>query len=244
MKKIFLGLSVLLAGVMASGCLGDDSSYKNEYYAVCGFDYALDQYDKDSVVNHFDNGFIFVEGAFYFYNKGTEDDLQGGFGLSMKCDPVVEAGHVSRSLLAVCDTTGHSKSTGFAVFRQSSEMPDYGITFNFSNESASYTQIKGMYVCNTNYLANVMVHGDGDIPAFQEGDYLRLTVTSDKGATASIDLASFKDGKLSYIHDWTAWDVSKIGYFKSLQFSMSSNRSDIPLYCCLDDVTAFVHVEY
>jgi len=244
MKKIFLGLSVILTLVLASSCLkNQNSSYKNEYYAVCGFDYSLDQY-KDSVLNYFRSGYLFAEGALFFYDKGDEDELAGGFGLSMKCDPVVKPGHKTRSVMAVCDTAAYRESTGFAVFRQSSQMPDYGITFNYASEPDCYAQIRGMFVCNTNYMANIMAYGQDGIPAFREGDYLRLTVNSDSGASSSIDLASFKDGKLTYIHDWTSWDVSKVGAFKALQFTLTSNRSDIPLYCCLDDVTAYVHVEY
>ena len=44
--------------------------------------------------------------------------------------------------------------------------------------------------------------------------------------------------------EWTAVKCETISNFQYLDFSLSSNRQDIPLRVCIDDLVAYIDVEF
>jgi hypothetical protein len=246
MKKTRLFLSLLALAAVATSCLDDDDSYKQNYTAYCNFEFTDLEYvlGEDSV--YFDADYFMGDASLYFYTSHEGSDaFLGGFALSGKHDPVVASGHESSSVLAVCDTTGAANSTGFTVFYQSASMPDHDITFGYANRGECSATLNGMYVCNTNYMANLIVYGTTSIPAFSEGDYLKLRVSSDTGKSDTVTLAEWPaGGTLSYIHDWTAFVTSNVGTYSELNFEFVTNRTDLPLYCCIDGLTSYIQLKF
>ena len=228
MKKIYI---VLLAAVLATACL--KGSYESNYNAVCNFEF-VDIQNIDSIYHKNSFG----EGGFIFCNKndGTSEDIKGGFIFSMLCDTTYKAGHVSRSPFCVADTTAIGKC--FLVYWKQDEasMPEHDIVFASSQYGTATP--KNCYINNTNEVANIAMFGKDGVPAFAEGDYLKLTVSATlnnvvKEKKAEIFLAKY-EGTLKVLTDWTKFDISGLGDFDYLDFNLSSNRSDLPMRCCMD----------
>jgi len=182
--------------------------------------------------------------------KVEDGDGNEGFGRSMLCDTTYASGHKRETLplFSVADTTGSSYSEIFMFYHQSPGSPvSDGIKFNAGSLENATCTAYCVYVNNTNYLANLVQFGMDGIPAFSQGDELVVTFTGKLNGTETKSVSkklAFYDGNgLTYLHDWTLVDLTSIGQFTSMDVKLTSTRSDIPLYCCLDDLTVYVYAK-
>ena len=103
------------------------------------------------------------------------------------------------------------------------------------------TLVHSVDLTNTTYTLLAFrdgnVGGFGSVVQYQDGDYLRLTITGYDAiggagsATGSvdIDLANYGgagSGDDVYLTDWTTFDLSSLGAVQSLRFSIDSNVVD------------------
>lgn len=234
MKKLLIAL---VGVALMTSCL--KGSYKSDYTATCSFEFSEAFSDSLYYKTYFsDGGFVFNS----FRNNA--DEIPGGFMISMKCDPVYKAGHVSRSPYCVADTTALGKC--FLVFRQLDDksMPEHDIIFISTEIGAALPKL--CYINNTNEVANIAKFGKGEIPAFAEGDYLKMTISATlnnnvKDAKVEAYLAKY-EGSLKVITDWKLVDLNPLGDFDSLDIVLSSNRTDIPMNFCMDEFVARVSI--
>ena len=56
-------------------------------------------------------------------------------------------------------------------------------------------------------------------------------------------LAEYTDSGLNMIDSWKRFDLTKLGDFDYLEFSILSNVDDVPLYCCIDGMVVSVDLE-
>ena len=245
----------------ATSCL--KGSYEVTDYIISDFD-ALDRHyivELDSVYNilpFIDRGYIGYNNRHRDYDPSTDPSdasvtvreygyFTGGFSLSMKCDSLVKEGHVTRSEYCVADSTGHRFSAVFAVYYQNpdpAQMPDHDIVFVSSVFGSCTPSV--CFVQNTNATVNLVRYGDADIPPFAQGDYIKLQAVGildgKTSAPAEMYLANYDGNGLSVVKKWTEFNLSPVGDFDYLDFTLSSNRTDIPLFFCLDDLNCRIQL--
>lgn len=244
MKRVFnLAITAVLAMLMLNSCL-DGGGIEQKYHPVETFDYVnfLTE-NPDSLYN---GSLFYGSSSVHVFNVHNDEDKNflGGFTISMKCDPVLKEGHQTRSPYCVADSTAAPDSPkGFAVFYQNPDpevMKEHDIVF-FAEGQCTAMQA---YICNTNLVANLVKYGNDEIPKFQEGDYLKVNFKSylkDKEVgSKTFDLAKY-EGSLSVVTDWKCIDLSGLGIYSSIDITLSSNRTDIPLYFCLDELISMVY---
>ena len=100
---------------------------------------------------------------------------------------------------------------------------------------------------NNTYAALSMQDGDAYSKKFAAGDWFKVTATGYKEdgtqtGTADIYLADFRDGKSYICAAWTKVDLSALGTFNKVAFTISSRDvgdygMNTPAYFCIDDVT-------
>lgn len=108
--------------------------------------------------------------------------------------------------------------------------------------------VPGMYVCNTAWVVNAILNGDGmssDQGApFGENDWFKLTVhgyLNGVEVNAKVDVALATG--TSYIADWTYVDLSGLGEVDEISFVLSSSKQNeygmtTPAYFCIDNFGA------
>ena len=144
----------------------------------------------------------------------------------------------------------------FAVFYDNpdqAEMPKYDISF--ANAHIGTCNLQGCLVINTTQVVNYVVNN------FKDDDYLKLTATGysvldaqgkelkepQETGKAEIFLAKYSSSeevKDSVITNWTVFDLSKLGDVDVVDFSIESNRGEVPPYFCFDLFTANIHIKY
>lgn len=240
---IIAGLAIAAS---VSGCA--NGSYHSEYTAFCTFEYTdATLYGADSL--YYEDNFS-QAGTFAFLSKRSDDgsEFLGGFMLSLMKDTVYVKDHFTeRSRYCVAsDSTGAYNSTGFAIFYDSkNSMPEHSVSFLYAS-SGGVCSLSRVMVANTNETVNTARFGHGEVPAFQQGDYLKINVTGflngEETASASYTLANYDGNGLNVATGWKQMDIGKIGQFDYLDFSLESNRTDLPLYCCVDEIAAKVSI--
>lgn len=104
-----------------------------------------------------------------------------------------------------------------------------------------------IYVANTTVNVARIVGLDGGTP-FGEGDWIKLTITgiNDSSAKSPVEvmLADFRGGKTEYVKGWLKVDISSIGDFDVMNFSVTSNRDDIFPDVCFNNLYVSVSVSY
>ncbi|MBQ7689913.1 MAG: DUF4465 domain-containing protein [Muribaculaceae bacterium] len=112
------------------------------------------------------------------------------------------------------------------------------------NDGEQYEAL-GVYVTNHTWPYYSYTNGDGFARAFdQEGDYFKLIAhgidaSGDEIGTAEFMLASFNNGQLQAVNQWTWWDLSSLGMVDQINFTMdSSDKGDWGIntakYFCMD----------
>jgi len=139
--------------------------------------------------------------------------------------------------------------------------PNYGVCFMFGADtridisSDEATVVPGMYVTNSAYTVNSILHGDAFADAFTaaNGDYLTLVITGLEAdrttptGTVEVSLADFRtataaagessDGNV--LTQWKWVDLTPLGAVKALKLShQSSKYYEVPAYVCVDQIGA------
>ena len=103
-----------------------------------------------------------------------------------------------------------------------------------------------LMINNNTYAALSMKEGDAYAKKFEAGDWFKVTATGYKEdgtqtGTADIYLADFREGKTYICAEWTKVDLSALGTFNKVAFTISSSDvgdygMNTPAYFCIDNV--------
>ncbi len=241
-SRILLAISI---AACISSCM--KGGYETSFTGVGNFEYS--DTSKYFVNGIYDKQDLIMASASLSFNGKRNDDGEffGGVMAGIRRDSVYLEGYVPKSLYTVCDPYGGAgKSSGFGIlFDSKGAMPEHEVSFLYSNIGTC--TLSALAVANTTYIVNTIMFGLNGIPAFESGDYLTLKVTAirdgQKASSASIDLAKHNGKSLEIITKWTAMDVTAIGSFEYLDLDLESNRTDLPLYCCIDNLVANVTIK-
>ena len=247
--KLSLAALIVLAAV---SCKEPQRSTAN-FVEVTPFD--MDEY---SIEVYFQDGILFApmlswdELSFYYsssdeVNKG----FRGGFRVS-----VLKANDESseeQAMVTSADPAGGSEGTkGYAVFSQTSSMPEYSIKYSLSNYYSATVTAYGCNVCNTLY--NKRMADEGKI---SPGDYLKVKAEFFNGKTfiGSIDkyLIDYVSGaELKMENECTGWAMvtdsgtagSSFSGFDAVLITVETSGSYIDPAFCLDNYSVRMNDEY
>ena len=244
-KMMIRGALVGVVVLLATSCF-DTGDYKTKYesYIVVGFEPEMEYDWADFVDEWFDHGKDTVSffpnfrwGPGYFFAKLDDQKVfQGGTALCRGKDTDASAEREPSCFAVYDENVGNQKSHAYAVFHQASMMPEHFIQIYLPTTESSCAA-ESMYVHNVQAVVQAVKHGVGlaDGP-FQAEDYLLLTVTGMKGTSVTGTMeVKLVDGT-SFIKEWTKVDITDLGSIDTIEFKLTSNRPDLPLYCCLDDL--------
>ena len=118
-------------------------------------------------------------------------------------------------------------------------LPDYDI--QFLNEDYGTCVPSGCYVNNTSPVVKTIKE------RFHLGDRLTLKAVGylDGKMASSVEmlLADYSAQKDSVVTVWTPFELSKLGTVDRIDFELLSTK-EIPLYFCMDNMTATVSLSY
>lgn len=248
LRKVMV-LSCIVGLALATAGCNIKGSYKSNFISLCNFNYTdvESTYGPDSL--YFESVIPDPSGSMTFNNKLNEiNGFGGGFLLSALRDTTFKAGYF-KSAYSVADTSKATlKDNGFAVYSENLDknyMPAHSISFIYSD--IGQCTARGVQVCNTNKLANIIMFGAGGVPKFEVGDYLTVKFTGYLGTsvTGSVEekLAECTGSGLTLLRGWKTVDLTKIGSFTNIEISFVSNRDDLPHDVCVDNFIASVNIE-
>ncbi len=237
MRKLVF--AALAAVCMISCTKGAD--FFQKYYEISTFEYSGIDYDKvfgaDSIYVGSPNDIGIGWGQdFAFGHKVSEATHLGGFSLSyMKpaglADAVKPEGYV-KSLYRVSGPVRAAKNT-YAVFRQSYEMP--AKDFEFLNPTYGTCLPKICWVNNSELVYDALVSKPGATLTLKATGYLKKTATG----SAEIKLAAD-----TVMYNWTKFDLTGLGSIDEIDFQLIASDPAIPLYVCMDELSAEISIEY
>lgn len=254
MKKVLNHLLVVFfAAFSVVSCL-PEAGFSQTAVVEANFEYTAVDYDADSLFykTTFGDGvgwgalgflhkvdtlsWTFEGGVLLSYKKGVKYDPADTVALA-KSDSLVFAQDRYR-VNSVKDTLNDNSYLVYYQNPDSSKMPEHDVVFLIQENGTCTAQ--QCFVNNTSYVAYKVAQ------TFQPGDRLTLKATGYlKGAKtgeASISLADFSAQKDSIVHNWTSFDLSKLGVFDAIDFDVLSTREDVPAYFCMDYFTASVTI--
>lgn len=245
MKRLLLIISIVFA---VSSCFGDGPMTTRSYTMVANFEYTgenyLDIFGPDSLYFGIkEPGFSNADFLFYHNVDTLKEQFNGGFLISYLDIPKSEVTDSLENNAYRVNTVQSPGRNTFIVFHQNdneSLMPKRDSEFRWTKYGTCV--MTGCYVNNT-----VMV-ADSLRARFEPGDKLILKATGwlndQKTGEAEVTLADFSAKKDSIVSKWTAFDLSKLGSVKYVDFEIISTQDDFPLYVCIDSITAQVDLEY
>lgn len=223
-----------------TACL-PESRMQTTYTAVATFEFIGTDFGKDSLYMDSKYGYGFSWDDLAFFHKLTEDKTThlGGFMLSRlksTSDPALD------STWRVASGRGYMGSETYIVHYTnpfSSNMPDHDI--QFLNEDYGTCVPSGCYVNNTSLVVKTIKE------RFHLGDRLTLKAVGylDGKMASSVEmlLADYSAQKDSVVTVWTPFELSKLGTVDRIDFELLSTK-EIPLYFCMDNMTATVSLSY
>lgn len=227
------------------------SSYEGT--VVVGFEpeYAS-QYD-DFVNTYFNAGKDTVA-AFPYLNYGrithyaTLDDDENPLGGYTLCRGVDTLATPDRkpSRYAVYDKYGNEGSWFYVVYHDTtaSLMPAHAITIAAPSEESTYSP-RAFFVQNVQATVQAALYGNGlSGGPFAMDDHLTITFTGYKNAVKTGEKSVTLIAGNQPLKEWTAVDLQSLGNVDTMDIHLTSSRSDMPLYCCLDDEIFKFHEIY
>lgn len=243
MKK-FLFLAVVAICIVS--CL-NSGSFSQSYRADITFEFSDNVYKGDSfkdsifVMNE-GEGFTYPPYPIVFGQNHTSGKFNGGFLMSYlkgEADGLLIKEAKPDDLYRVHAASGAAGSKTYAVFYGNPDltmMPKNDIEFIYRQVGACSPY--SCYVNNTTYVARMIREHFGD------EDKLVLTATGwregGEKTTASIVLAQ----KDTVMYNWTKFDLSKLGFVDYIDIEVVSTNPNVPAYCCIDNFSAGVNIEY
>lgn len=121
---------------------------------------------------------------------------------------------------------------------------DYADTRIYVTHDPDGIEIPGMYVTNSSYLINSVLHGDGFCPAFShdDNDYYNLVIEGldeDNNQVGKVEVSLVDySGETPYIlSDWHYVDLTPLGKVCRLRLDRESTKQAFaPAYVCLDQI--------
>ena len=246
MKLKFLIPAVLSVIALVSACDKKPDGTHSSYFGVCAFEYE-DLYTVWTDSLFMTEGFRGADGiSFSGYNPAsTITPTETGFVLSARHDPRLEEGYLAKDM-AVLDKEGAYGETYVVFVDKKGAAPRHVVFFDYMDYG--FCTLNGFYVHNTNRVATLASFGLEGAPAFGPGDFLKLTVTgylgTEKTSTVEVMLADYTGSELKLLKEWTAVETKDFGKFQYLDFSLTSNRDDVPLQACIDYLVTQIEIDY
>ena len=247
-KKMMIRCALVGATALLAVSCFNTTDYRNEYesHLVIRFEPEQDYQWDDFVNQFFDGGKDTVAfypsismGPVYFFAKLDNDEaFLGGSAICRGKDSDASEGR-DPSFFAVYDQYGgNQKSHAYLVFHEApgSQMPEHFIQVYIPNTDSSCSA-EQLYVHNVQAVVQAAKYGVGLAGGpFQEDDYLLLTITGmmDTKVTGTKEV-KLVDGTKA-LEEWTKVDITSLSKVNTIEFKLTSSRSDFPLYCCLDDL--------
>lgn len=191
----------------------------------------------------------FYSGSYAFSTNHHTQTWWGGIGLS-NITSTTYAGLTDQFNSAVGH--GYDNSANYAVIYTGS----YPV--EVTNNATEGDDIRGFYITNTAWVVDAVENGDGmsNVPGgFQQGDYLKLTVTGTKAdatkATVDCYLADYRSENEAdhyYLDTWQWLDLRSLGKVTKLTFSMTGTKENSlgltsPTYFCMDNLNGYREIE-
>lgn len=191
----------------------------------------------------------FYSGSYAFSTNHHTQTWWGGIGLS-NITSTTYAGLTDQFNSAVGH--GYDNSANYAVIYTGS----YPV--EVTNNATEGDDIRGFYITNTAWVVDAVENGDGmsNVPGgFQQGDYLKLTVTGTKAdatkATVDCYLADYRsENEVDhyYLDSWQWLDLRSLGKVTKLTFSMTGTKKNTygltsPTYFCMDNLNGYREIE-
>lgn len=254
MKKVFNYLVVVLfAALSVVSCL-PDSDYSHSSVVTADFEYLFVDFDADSLFYKSEKGEGIGWGSLGFMHKVDTVNWNFEGGLLLSCqkgtlyDPADtvalakdESDVLAKDRFRVNAPKDSLKDNSYLVFYQnpdSNKMPEHDVVFLAPDHGIC--QARACFVNNTSYVAYKVAQ------TFEPGDRLTLTATGYlngvKTGEASLLLADFSTQKDSIVSTWTAFDLSKLKVYDSIDFNVESTKEGVPGYFCMDYFSAHVTV--
>ena len=175
-------------------------------------------------------------------NYGDRKFWGGGHAVSNYTDMDPTHGDFNHQL-AVYTAGGHNGSKNFCVHNGSVAESD-----TYSKRSAIYFKdgieriVDRMWVMNTTYVVNALLNGDGESPAFGDGDFLKAIAIGFNAAgeeTGRCEIFLAKD--TDYLKEWTKWELASLGKVAKIEFNIEGSKMNAyglttPAYFAYDDV--------
>lgn len=188
----------------------------------------------------------FFSGSFEFNNLYMADwDSWAFFGY---------ANHTATSFSSLTtdqwnSAVGHGvdESANYGVVYVS---PYMGKTLSTLTNTDEGQAVPGMYVTNSAWVVDAILHGDGMSEAFGEGDLLTLKLTGKKAdgstSTMEIPLADYRAADAKdrwYLDTWQWVDLSPLGDVTEMEWDITSSKTNsygitTPTYVCVDNIGA------
>ncbi len=168
----------------------------------------------------------------YFYNGGVAISnyyYEVAYGVGFYYQLSVESGDGS-------DNSGNEGSKNFAIVYDASYSGyDGSATISFSDNTSRV--IDHLYAVITTYTMSSAKYGDGYAEAFDNDDWIKVTIsgydeTDAYLAEKSFDLAT----GTTFTTEWTKVDLSTLGAVSKIVIAVSSSDSGVPGYVAIDDI--------
>lgn len=248
MKKMMARCALLGAAVLFMTACFTGQDYSSQYDSQILVQFEPDQeYQwEEFAMTFFNNGKdtvsfheIFSVGPVSHFSKLNDaGGMQGGLALARGKDADASQGR-KPSWFAVFDKDGGYKgSKAYAVFHDTTAtlMPEHLVQIAIPNVD-SYCEPKVMFVHNVQAVYQAVKTGAGLAGGpFKEDDYLVLTVTGFKGTNQTGKAEVKLVNGTNAVVEWTEVDLSPLGKADYIDMHLSSSRSDLPLYCCVDNM--------
>lgn len=109
--------------------------------------------------------------------------------------------------------------------------------------------IQSMYVVNTSYVLNVLIHGNDFSTPATDHSWLKITATGYDANDEVMGMSHFMlcDGKDKIVREWTRWDLTGLGKVVKVNFNLSAGDDfinefgmTVPAYFAYDDVVVLM----
>ena len=246
MKMKFLFPAVLSLIVLASACDSKEDGTHSAYFGICTFEFTdLYKYWTDSLYR---TEYFYGADGVVFSGSNPSSTIapnETGFVISARHDPLLAEGHQAKELAVL--SKGGAYGETYAVFEdKQNAAPRHVVVFDYVDYG--YCNLNGFCVNNTNQVATLASFGLNGAPAFGPGDWLKLTITGYLGTTKTnsveVMLADYTGSELALLKEWTEIETQDFGKFQYLDFSVTSNRTDVPLQACIDYLVTYIELEY
>lgn len=246
MKRVLNYLTVVFfATLLCVSCI-PSYEYSHTVTVTANFEYTGLKFDSDSLFFKSDDGCGINWSPFRFNHKVDTVNwvFEGGAILSSKmghlynqtvvadlsADEDLMFGQNRYRVNLAKDTTQVNTYLVYYLNPEESQMPKHDVEFMIEENASAVASV--CLVNNTTYVAHKIAE------TYQPGDRLILTASGYlkgvKTGEASIQLADFSAQKDSIVSSWTVFDLSKLGTFDAIDFSMQSTKEEVPSYFCLD----------